>query len=100
MDLTRISKRSVLAHIVQERLSLPPGRIKTDKKADSQLTQIVDSQIKIAKNIKSKLAPAAFKFLMEAAFPDFHQKPPVVKDPFNDETENIESAIVELVLSE
>ena len=73
IDISQISDRTVLAYMTQKRLSLPSGRIKTVK-GDTQLTQIIDTQIQIAKSARNKLAPSAFKFLMEAAFPDMKDK--------------------------
>jgi hypothetical protein len=102
INLDQISDRSVLAYITQQRLALPPGRIKADKKKDTQLTQIIDAQIAIAKSSRNKLAPNAFKFLMEAAFPDIKDKNSKQISSVGQVLENdeIDSMAVELVLSE
>lgn len=101
IDISQISDRTVLAYVTQQRLALPPGRIKVDKKNDTQLTQIIDKQIEIAKQVKNRNAPNAFKFLMEAAFPDLRDKnkyTPGVGEIL--EGDEIDSLAVELVLTE
>lgn len=100
MDASKISDRSLLAYVIQQRLSLPGGKIKSDKKNDNQLTQMIDRQIQIAKNTKSNQSPAAFKFLIEAGFPDMkHKNQPLqsIEGALSDD-ETLESAAVELVL--
>lgn len=100
MDPSKISDRSLLAYVIQQRLALPAGRIKPDKKNDNQLTQMIDRQIEIAKNTKNRNAPAAFKFLIEAGFPDMKNKnqPLISIEGALSDDEVLESAAVELVL--
>jgi len=98
---SQISDRSLLAYVIQQRLSMPSGRIKKGKD-DNQLTQMIDRQIEIAKNTKNKAAPQAFKFLIEAGFPDMKDKNAPLQTIGDALTDNevLESAAVELVLVE
>lgn len=100
IDISKISDRTVLAYVAQQRLALPPGRIKIDKKKDTQLTQIVDAQIMIAKNTRHKNASNAFKFLMEAAFPDMKNKDRQLGMGEVLDGDEIDTLAVELVLTE
>ena len=102
IDISQISDRTVLAYVAQQRLALPPGRIKLDKKNDTQLTQIIDKQIEIAKSPKNRNAASAFRFLMEAAFPDMKDKNSKQISHVGQVLEEgeIDSLAVELVLTE
>ena len=102
IDISQISDRNVLAYITQQRLALPPGKIKVDRKKDTQLTQIIDKQIEIAKSVKNRNAASAFKFLMEAAFPDMKDKNSKQISSVGEvlDSDEIDSMAVELVLTE